>query len=92
MSLGGMGFILVLGGRGGHICFGGKQRKASDSYHLLNVTPVIVFTEPEHGPNTDLLGTSPQASLGMTAGKGGEARREWASSMCSKSLLPSHVN
>lgn len=47
----------------------------TDSYHLLNVTPAIEFTEPEHGPTTDLLGTSPQASLGMTAGRYGEAGR-----------------
>lgn len=34
---------------------------------FLSVTPNfhIAFTEPEHGPNMDLLGTSPKASLGQ---------------------------
>ena len=30
--------------------------------HLIST---IAFTEPEHGPNMDLLGTSPKASLGQ---------------------------
>jgi hypothetical protein len=29
------------------------------------LTPVIAPTEPEHGPNTDLLGTSPKSSVGQ---------------------------
>lgn len=33
----------------------------------LYLTPTIASTEPEHGPNMDLLGTSPKASLGQYA-------------------------
>lgn len=55
--------------------------------------PIIVSTEPEQGPNTDLLGTSPKASLGQYATwQVWVAGRGWASSVLFRSLLLSHVN
>ena len=30
---------------------------------MSHLIPTIASTEPEHGPNIDLLGTSPKASL-----------------------------
>lgn len=32
---------------------------------MSHLIPTIASTEPEHGPNIDLLGTSPKASLGQ---------------------------
>lgn len=81
--LGGLGFISIPWKKWWAflLSFGGLSRlkKASPSYsshHLrgsrcklcsLYLTPTIASTEPEHGPNMDLLGTSPKASLGQYA-------------------------
>lgn len=81
--LGGLGFISIPWKKWWAflLSFGGLSRlkKASPSYsshHLrgsrcklcsLYLTPTIASTEPEHGPNMDLLGTSPKAPLGQYA-------------------------
>lgn len=41
----------------------------------LPLTPTIASTEPEQGPNMDLLGTSPKASLGQYAAW--QVRGDW---------------
>lgn len=63
-----------LGGSGRFLSFLSRLRKAGDSpvtslqEKVTYLTPVIASTEPEQGPNTDLLGSSPKASLGQYAG------------------------